>query len=264
MRRPGRRRDLVHLLSIVQRVPGVAAEVRLTETERWRLAGEYTVRHRLVGPWHYRICATCGTRGRCAYSRWANAVLTPKLAAIGAVGDRVSRSPFTPEYPPPRLAPPGCPVVIGWELAASVWLGHRPDPLNGGRVCSRRGVPMPCPCWRFADAFLADAATPAAQTPINDPTRELPQVQRPLPRLPQRRPGAHLEAGREVRRMVYAVGLVDPQPRIDSTADCGHCAGPVVWDEVYGWLHLDGWYACRWPGGGAPREVMAAPAEEQP
>jgi hypothetical protein len=41
--------------------------------------------------------------------------------------------------------------------------------------------------------------------------------------------------------MVYAVGLADPQPRIDSVTDCGHCCGQIVWDEVHGWLHIDGW-----------------------
>lgn len=59
--------------------------------------------------------------------------------------------------------------------------------------------------------------------------------------------------------MVYAVGLQEPTPRIDSEADCGHCAGRIAWDEVHGWLHLDGWYACRWPQTDTPREVMAAP-----
>jgi hypothetical protein len=64
--------------------------------------------------------------------------------------------------------------------------------------------------------------------------------------------------------MVYAIGLAEEQPPIDSLADCGHCAGQIVWDEVYGWLHSDGWYACRNPVGGTPREIMAAPAPVQP
>jgi hypothetical protein len=63
--------------------------------------------------------------------------------------------------------------------------------------------------------------------------------------------------------MVYAVGLAEAQPRIDSLADCGHCGGPIAWDEVHGWLHLDGWYACRYPVSGLPREVMASPSQEQ-
>ena len=64
--------------------------------------------------------------------------------------------------------------------------------------------------------------------------------------------------------MVYAVGLADVQPRIDSVADCGHCAGVIVWDEVHGWLHTTGWYACRKPVSGEPREVRAAPAQARP
>jgi hypothetical protein len=64
--------------------------------------------------------------------------------------------------------------------------------------------------------------------------------------------------------MVYAVGLAEEQPRIDSVADCGHCGGQIVWDEVHGWLNLRGWYACRHPVSGVPREVMAVPATELP
>ncbi len=37
--------------------------------------------------------------------------------------------------------------------------------------------------------------------------------------------------------MAYAVGVAEPMPRIDSTADCVHCPGTVVWDEVHGWVH---------------------------
>jgi hypothetical protein len=51
-------------------------------------------------------------------------------------------------------------------------------------------------------------------------------------------------------------------PRIDSLAGCAHCPGRVVWDEVHGWVHTDGFYACRWPSG-TPREVMAEPAKAQ-
>jgi hypothetical protein len=64
--------------------------------------------------------------------------------------------------------------------------------------------------------------------------------------------------------MVYAVGLAEPQPRIDSSADCEHCGGSIVWDEVHGWLHLSGWYACRYPHSGLTREAMASPHREQP
>lgn len=63
--------------------------------------------------------------------------------------------------------------------------------------------------------------------------------------------------------MVYAVGLAEAQPPIDSSADCEHCGGSIVWDEVHGWLHLDGWYACRYPQRGLPREVMASPSQER-
>jgi hypothetical protein len=63
--------------------------------------------------------------------------------------------------------------------------------------------------------------------------------------------------------MVYAVGLADIAPRIVSASDCGHCGGGIAWDEVHGWLHVDGFYACRNPTSGRPREVMAAPAQEQ-
>lgn len=63
--------------------------------------------------------------------------------------------------------------------------------------------------------------------------------------------------------MVYAVGLTETQPPIDSLADCGHCGGSIIWDEVHGWLHLSGWYACRNPDSGAAREVMASPSQER-
>jgi hypothetical protein len=63
--------------------------------------------------------------------------------------------------------------------------------------------------------------------------------------------------------MAYAVGVAEPMPRIDSTADCANCPGTVVWDEVHGWVHSTGWYACRCPTTGAPREVMAEPRKER-
>jgi hypothetical protein len=51
-------------------------------------------------------------------------------------------------------------------------------------------------------------------------------------------------------------------PRIDSIADCEHCGGSIVWDEVHGWMHTDRWYACRWPHKQRAAKVMAAPAPE--
>jgi hypothetical protein len=68
---------------------------------------------------------------------------------------------------------------------------------------------------------------------------------------------------RAVRRMVYPPGVTEEQPRIDSLGECSHCSGLVVWDEVYGWLHSNGWYAFRNPNGN-PRPFMAGPAEGQP
>lgn len=65
---------------------------------------------------------------------------------------------------------------------------------------------------------------------------------------------------RKVRRMVRTAAPTDVTPRIDSLADCAHCGGRIVWDEVHGWLHLDGWYACRHPDNPVPREVMASPS----
>ena len=64
--------------------------------------------------------------------------------------------------------------------------------------------------------------------------------------------------------MVFAVGLAEALPLIDSTADCEHCGGTIAWYEGFGWLHVTGWYACRWPQTGVPRELMAAPAEGRP
>src|SRR6266700_6798895 len=107
------------------------------------------------------------------------------------------RSPFTIERPPPRRAPQGCPVVIGWELAASLWQRHLPDALAAPPVCAACRLAMPCPCWRFADVFLADACDLPERVPVpvrpvvDEATRELPRVTRPP--LPRRRPGTHLE-----------------------------------------------------------------------
>jgi hypothetical protein len=82
-------------------------------------------------------------------------------------------------------APHGCPVIIGWELAAWLWRHHLPDPLRDRDRCARCRLPMPCLCWRFADGFLADAIDRAQEA-----TRELPRVDRPP--LPRRQPGAQL------------------------------------------------------------------------
>jgi hypothetical protein len=56
-------------------VPGLAPGVRLTQIERWRLAGDYRTRHQLVGLLFRRVCVTCGTKGGCVYGRWADEVL---------------------------------------------------------------------------------------------------------------------------------------------------------------------------------------------
>jgi hypothetical protein len=107
------------------------------------------------------------------------------------------RSSFTIERPPDERAPRGCAVAIGWELAAALWRRHLPDALTAPLVCASCRLVMPCPCWRFADAFLADALAPpqpprAARRVLDEVTRELPRIA--LPPLPRRRPGAHLEA----------------------------------------------------------------------
>jgi hypothetical protein len=64
--------------------------------------------------------------------------------------------------------------------------------------------------------------------------------------------------------MVYPVGLAEVMPCIDSRAECGHCGGTIIWDELHGWLHTSGWYACHNPASGQPREVMAEPTRERP
>lgn len=102
-----------------------------------------------------------------------------------------ARSPFTLERPPPARPPHGVAAVIGWELAAYLWRAHVPDPLLGGDRCARCGLVMPCLCWRFADAFLADLLHPLTEA-AEERTRELPQVRRPP--LPRRQLGAQLGA----------------------------------------------------------------------
>jgi hypothetical protein len=108
-----------------------------------------------------------------------------------------TRSPFSVERPPPVYAPLGCAIVIGWELAAGLWHDHLPDPLSRIPICVSCHLAMPCPCWRFADVFLADALTPQSEPAVatrqmpEDGTRELPHVEQPL--LPQRNPGTHLQ-----------------------------------------------------------------------
>ena len=59
--------------------------------------------------------------------------------------------------------------------------------------------------------------------------------------------------------MAQTARVAEVTPRIDSLADCNHCGSGIVWDEVYGWLHTSGWYACRWSQG-APREVLSNPS----
>lgn len=63
--------------------------------------------------------------------------------------------------------------------------------------------------------------------------------------------------------MVYAAGLMKPMSRTDTAGPCQHCGGWIGWDEIRGWLHLDGFYACRDAATGAVREVMASPREER-
>lgn len=99
-------------------------------------------------------------------------------------------SPFTVECPPPPCPPQGVPVVIGWELASSLWRSHLPDPLSRDATCTQCHLPMPCFCWLFADAFLAEAVAPADAPTLDDATRELPRIEKP--RLPRRQPGASL------------------------------------------------------------------------
>lgn len=81
-------------------------------------------------------------------------------------------------------------MVIGWELASSLWRSHLPDPLSRDAICTRCHLSMPCFCWLFADAFLAEAVAPAEAPALDDATRELPRIEKP--RLPRRRPGASL------------------------------------------------------------------------
>jgi len=79
------------------------------------------------------------------------------------------------------------PVVIGWELAASLWWHHLPHPLTDRYRCAACGLRAPCRGWQFADAFLADVLLPPA---VDEPTRELLQVKPPLPK---RQRGASME-----------------------------------------------------------------------
>jgi len=61
-------------------VPGLGVVRKLDTMRRWHLAGGYATTHRLVGPWYRRrVCAACGTRGRCAYGRWADVVLITEV-----------------------------------------------------------------------------------------------------------------------------------------------------------------------------------------
>jgi hypothetical protein len=56
-------------------VPGIGVARSVGKEWRWKLAGEYATAHRLIGPWYRRVCASCGTRGRCAFQRWSSATL---------------------------------------------------------------------------------------------------------------------------------------------------------------------------------------------
>jgi hypothetical protein len=79
------RRQLQHLQEYV---PGLGVVQKLANVHRWRLAGEYTVTHRLAGPWYRRSCSTCGTRHRCEFSRWADDVLSTKARCGRGYGHR--------------------------------------------------------------------------------------------------------------------------------------------------------------------------------
>ena len=63
----------------VEYAPGMGVVRKLDQHQRWQLAGQYAARHVLTGPWFRRCCATCGTRGRCIYRRWAQDVLTEQV-----------------------------------------------------------------------------------------------------------------------------------------------------------------------------------------
>jgi hypothetical protein len=89
--------------------------------------------------------------------------------------------------PPPSHAPSGCPVLIGWELAVSLWERHIPGPLVDCVFCR---ADMVCPSWRFAHMFLSEAV--ARMPAADEATHELPVAQQPS--LPRRRPGAQLTA----------------------------------------------------------------------
>jgi len=77
-----------------------------------------------------------------------------------------------------------------------MWRRHLPDQLAAPALCASCRLPMPCRCWRFADAFLAEALAPvepaaSVRSMPDEVTRELPRVAPPV--LPRRRPGAHLD-----------------------------------------------------------------------
>lgn len=60
-------------------VPGLGIVRKPDNRLRWRLAGEYSVTHQLVGPWCRRVCAACATKGRCEYGLWSVGVLTGEI-----------------------------------------------------------------------------------------------------------------------------------------------------------------------------------------
>jgi len=266
--RSARRQTPERLPFGVEYVPGLGALSRLSEAARWRLAGEYATTHRLVGPWYRRAYAVCGTRGSCEFGRWVGDVLASKVRQewCGWVA-MPTHSPFSPERPPPGRAPVGCPgchrvgagsgAVAGAPARSARRYLHmrcvRPgDALSvlavRGRVPGRR-LRTVAPRGRRGSSGRGRSHTRVA-------ARERALA-----------PGVGREPISQRRRgttMVYALGVADVQRRIDSLDDCGHCGGGIVWDEVHGWLHLDGWYACRTPASGRPHEVMAAPAVARP
>lgn len=78
--RLGVERQDAGLLFHEEYVPGLGVVRELDSRERWRLAGEYAVTHRLVGSWFHRICASCRTRGRCEYGLWALDILAGRAS----------------------------------------------------------------------------------------------------------------------------------------------------------------------------------------
>jgi hypothetical protein len=150
--------------------------------------------------------------------------------------------------------------VIGWELAARIWHQHAPGGQSALPDCAFCRGASSCPVWQFVDGFLIDALAPMRAV-LDDPTRELPVV-RILP-LPRRRPGAELAASERYEGWFYTLSVTLEQRQIWGGRECRHCSLAVVRNGSGGWLHSDGWYACR-NLDGSPRPFMAEPAEGQP